>query len=71
MTPKVKIFSLDHPRAVKKCRKCVLEVGCVKEGAGLDHECTEFFFLRTREGERGGGGVFRNTIYNYYPDASK
>ena len=84
MTPGVKRFSLDHPRAVKKCRKCVLEVGCIQEGAGLDRECMEFvmagffsfvfffffsFFF--------GGGrvwkhpVFLNNIYNYYPNASK
>ena len=31
------------------CRKCILEVGCMAEGVGLDRECMEFvtacFFL--------------------------
>ena len=34
VTPEVERFSLDICRAVKKCRKCVLEVGCMGEGVG-------------------------------------
>ena len=34
VTPGVERFSLDLCRAVKKCRKCVLEVRCMGEGGG-------------------------------------
>ena len=40
--PEVERFSLDLCRAVKQCRKCVLEVGCVLVGMGLDGVCMEF-----------------------------
>ena len=49
VTPGVERFSVDLCRAVKKCRKCILEVGCMGKGAGLGFECIEFviagFFL--------------------------
>ena len=53
VTPWVERFSLELCQAVKKCRKCILEVGCMGvgegEGGGLDCECIEFvivgFFL--------------------------
>ena len=34
-------ISLRDPR-VKKCRKCVLEVGCIGKAANVDLECMEF-----------------------------
>ena len=49
VTPGVERFSLDLCRAVKKGRKYILEVWCMREGVGLDCECIEFviagFFL--------------------------
>ena len=49
VTPGVERFSLDLCQAVKKCRKCILEVECMGEEVGLDCECIEFviadFFL--------------------------
>ena len=49
VTPGVEGFSLDLCRAVKKCRECIMEVGCMGEAEGLDCECIEFviasFFL--------------------------
>ena len=49
VTPGMERFSLDLCRAVKKCSKYILEVGCMGEGAELDFECIEFvnasFFL--------------------------
>ena len=35
VTPGVERFSLDLCRAVEKCRKCVLEVGCMGGGGGV------------------------------------
>ena len=58
VTPGVTRFSLDLCRAVKKCRKCNLEVWCMWEGARLDCECIKFviagFFLFFFLGEEGG-----------------
>ena len=42
VTPGVERFSLDLCQAVKKCRKCILEVECMGEGVGLDCDCIEF-----------------------------
>ena len=80
----VERFSLDLCRAVKQCRKCVLEVGCVLVGVGLDSVCMEFvtacffFFLLLFSvfGGEGRAGVlehpnFLNNIFNCFPDASK
>ena len=82
--PEVERFSLDLCRAVKQCRKCVLEVGCVLVEMGLDGVCMEFvtacfffsFLLFFLLGGEGGAGVlehpiFLNNIFNCFPDASK
>ena len=49
VTQELEKISLDLCRAVKKCRKCVLEVGCMGKWASLDRECMQFltagFFL--------------------------
>ena len=42
VTAGVEKFSLDLCQAVKNCRKCVLEIGCMEEGVRLDRECMEF-----------------------------
>lgn len=65
VTPEVEKISLDLCRAVKKRRKCVLDVGSMGKWAGLNRECVPFltavfffffsFFIWEGEGERGPG----------------
>ena len=77
--PRVERFSLNLCRAVKKCNKCILEAGCMGEGASLDCQCIEFvitdFFLFFSFFWGEGGvvehPVFLNNISTYFPDASK
>ena len=78
VTPGVERFSLDLCRAVKKCRKCFLEVEFMGEGAGLYCECVEFviadFFLSFSFFWEGGvleQPDFLNNISAYFPDAPK
>ena len=70
VTPGLTRFSLDLCRAVKKCRKCNLEVWCMGEGARVDCECIEFvmagffLFFFFGGGRRGPGApCFSKTIY--------
>ena len=75
--PGVERFSLDLCRALKKYRKCVLEVGCMGEEVGLDRECMEFvtigffFFSFFMGGVVLEHPVFLNNISSYFPDVSK
>ena len=68
VTQELEKISLDLCRAVKKCRKCVLEVGCMGKWASLDRECMQFltagFFLFFSFFYLGGGeGSSCFTIY--------
>ena len=75
--PGVERFSLDLCRALKKCRKCFLEVGCMGEGVGLDRECMGFvtagfsFLFFFYGGVVLEHPVFLNIISSYFPDVSQ
>ena len=59
-------ISLRDPR-VKKCRKCVLEVGCIGKTENVDLECMEFvtvgFFFSFFPGDGKGEVSWSNLIF--------
>ena len=54
-------ISLRDPR-VKKCRECVLEVGCIGKAANVDLECMEIVTV-------GFFSLFSLGIWGRYPGA--